>query len=315
MSRVSGFSLAEVLVAMLVMVVVMATLLAVLSRATDAITMQPEASDAQQRLRVSIATLQRDLLNAGAGGYIGPVAGALSHFIAPVQPYRWGVDPAGAFRDDVVTAIYVPAAPAQATVSDVRANPGEDVEVDLRSGDGAHTFEPGMRVMIVEPAGAWAFGVVTSVTPSVLRLRAATGVAPALDAGQSTVVEVSTHTYSLKPDAATGAFQLVHYDGVETEMPVVDHVVSMRFRYWLEQPGVAGLVEAAGASLTDGPWLPDAASPLRYDADLLGVRRLSVQLRVQATSPWLRVSGDRSHRIPDGELVLEVAPPNLNFRW
>jgi hypothetical protein len=305
----------EVLVALLVMVVVMSALLGVVSRAGNAITLQPETSDAQQRLRVAIATLQRDLLNAGAGGYVGPVAGALSHYIAPVQPYRWGADPTGAFRDDVVTVIYVPADPAQATIAEVRVNPGEDAELGLRDDDGAHTFEAGMRVMIVEPAGEWAFGTITSVAPGLLHVRAATEVPPSLDAGRSTVFEVSIHTYSLKRDAGTGAFQLVHYDGADTEMPVIDNVVSMRLRFWLEQPGGGGLVEAAGASLSDGPWLPDAASPLRYDADLLRIRRVSVQLRVQVASSWLRVNGDRSRVVPDGELTLEVAPPNLNFAW
>ena len=37
---------------------------------------QPEVSDLQQRLRVGIDTLQKDLVMAGAGTYNGEAAGA-----------------------------------------------------------------------------------------------------------------------------------------------------------------------------------------------------------------------------------------------
>jgi type II secretory pathway pseudopilin PulG len=315
MKNTAGFSLVEVLVATLVMGLVMGAVFGVLSRANDAMAAQPEVSDVQQRLRVGAAALQRELLNAGAGAYIGRVPGGLSRFIAAVQPYRWGADPAGAFRDDVITVIYVPGSPAQATVADLRSNPGEDVELDLRIGDGAHTFGPGMRVMIVEPDGAWVFGVVTAVAPAMLRVRAGSEVPPVLDEGRSAVFEVSIHTFSLKPDGASGAFQLVHYDGIETELPVLDRVVSLGFRYWVNDPGTTAPVEIAGNSLTDGPWLPDAVSPMRYDADLLRLRRIGVRLRVQAASPWLRGKTLGARVVPDGELTLDVAPPNLNLAW
>jgi type II secretory pathway pseudopilin PulG len=315
MKSTAGFSLVEILVATLVIVVVLGAIAGLLSRAGDAIAAQPEVSDVQQRLRVGVAALQRDLLSAGAGAYIGPVPGGLSRYVAPVQPYRWGSNPAGAFRDDVITVICVPALPAQASVAKLRQNPGEDLELDLRTEDGAHTFTRRMRVMLVEPDGGWAFGVVTEVAPTMLRVRAATDVPPALDEGRSLVVEVTTHTYSLKPDPTTGAFQLVHYDGVETELPVIDRVVSLGFRYWVEHPATATLSEIAGSNLTDGPWLPDAVSPLRYDADLLRIRRIGVRLRVQAASPWLRATTIGSRAVRDGELTLDVSPPNMNFRW
>ena len=42
------------------------------------------------------------------------------------------------------------------------------------------------------------------------------------------------------------------------------------------------------AILTDGPWCPKLASPTRFDADLLRVRKVGVRLRVQVASAMLR---------------------------
>jgi prepilin-type N-terminal cleavage/methylation domain-containing protein len=307
-----GFSLVEVLIATLVMVVVLSAVLGTLSRASDVLSTQPDVADVQQRLRVAIATLQRDLINAGAGGYIGRVPHGLAHYVAPVLPYRWGADPSNAFRDDVITVMSVPASAAQASVAAVRIV-GADLDIDLRAGDGAPAFTTGMQVLIVTPAGTWSFGVVTNVSLDSLRVRSMNGLPPAFDAGSATVLEVAIDTYSLKRDASAGTLQLVHYDGVETEMPVVDHVTALGFRYWLEQPGETELADASGATLTDGPWLPAATAPLRYDADLLRIRRIGVRLRVEAAYPWLRRGAPRSRLVQDQEVTFDVSPPNLNL--
>jgi hypothetical protein len=42
---------------------------------------------------------------------------------------------------------------------------------------------------------------------------------------------IASHTYYLRPDAATGAFQLMHYDGGGGDFPLVDHVVLLAFAY------------------------------------------------------------------------------------
>ena len=48
------------------------------------------------------------------------------------------------------------------------------------------------------------------------------------------------------------------------------------------------LVPLQPAWLTDGPWCPDAANPNRYDADLLRVRAIGVNLRIEAAIDALR---------------------------
>jgi hypothetical protein len=76
--------------------------------------------------------------------------------------------------------------------------------------------------------------------------------------------------------------------------------------------------------LTDGPWCPDPLSPVRFDADLLRVRRIHVTLRVQSALPALRGpagtlfarggtarAGDRY--VPDIVAQFDVAPRNMNL--
>ena len=94
----------------------------------------------------------------------------------------------------------------------------------------------------------------------------------------------------------------------------------------LGAPG-SGLVRLTGADFTDGPWCPDAVSSSRYDADLLRVRAIRVNLRLQTGNQELRgASGagadvlfarpgtSRSdHRlVPDQAISFDVTPRNLN---
>ena len=79
-----------------------------------------------------------------------------------------------------------------------------------------------------------------------------------------------------------------------------------------------GLVELPPAALADGPWCPDAASPARFDADLLRTRRLRVLLRLEVAPAQLRGRGPLFLRpgdstsglayVPDREVVLEAVP-------
>jgi hypothetical protein len=85
---------------------------------------------------------------------------------------------------------------------------------------------------------------------------------------------------------------------------------------WLGPAGT--LVPLTAAQLTDGPWCPDAASPNRYDADLLRVRQVTATLRVEAAAAALRgpagplfaragTSPGGARLVPDQELRLVVA--------
>ena len=193
---------------------------------------QPELSDMQQRLRVGVDTLVKDLLMAAA----------------PVRPYRVGQrrsDPdAGIFyRHDAVTLTAVP----------------------------------------------W-------------------GDAP-----------TTSDTYYLRSDIASNTFQLMHYDGAKTDLPVVDNAVKLEFEYFS-----ADRQRLDPTMLQDGPWLPDEIDPNRFDSDLLKIRRVQVTLRVQAARAALRgpagilflhggTAGSMGRYVPDREIRFDVSPRNLDL--
>jgi hypothetical protein len=127
-----------------------------------------------------------------------------------------------------------------------------------------------------------------------------------------------THTYYLKRDDAAGTGQLMHYDGADTDAPVVDHVVGLAFEYF-DQGGVA----IDPATLTDGPWLPGDVTTGAFDADLLAIRHVRVSLRVQASRKALRglagslftYGGSASttgRYLPDREVHIDIGPRNLD---
>jgi prepilin-type N-terminal cleavage/methylation domain-containing protein len=131
--------------------------------------------------------------------------------------------------------------------------------------------------------------------------------------------EIRSHTYYLRSDVAAGVFQLRHYDGAATDLPVVDHVVKLEFEYF-----GADQMRLDPSRLQDGPWYPDGGDANRFDADLLSIRRVRVVLRVQAARAALRgpagvlfVHGgtavSRERYLPDREIRFDVSPRNLNL--
>src|SRR5262245_20633378 len=84
----SGFSLVELLIAMGITVLVCGATVSFIRPAQEAFQVQPERADLQQRVRVGVETLQRDLLMAGAGAYAAGDVGPLNRAVAPVMPYR-----------------------------------------------------------------------------------------------------------------------------------------------------------------------------------------------------------------------------------
>ncbi len=86
-----GFSLIELVVALGVTVIVAAVIFDLVGQARRRFDTEPDVADRQQRIRVSVEALSRDLLMASA-----------------VLPYRAAgalPDPPGTFRDDVVTSV------------------------------------------------------------------------------------------------------------------------------------------------------------------------------------------------------------------
>ena len=270
----SGFSLVELLIAMLVFGLVCGAILDLLSPAAAAFDTEIEVSDLHQRLRVAVSTLQRDLSAAGAGAHGGGTLGVLGDYLAPVLPYRWGAsnpDPPGTFRTDTVTVLFVPAAAAETAVVGRFPPVGAEQVVETRADcggvrqDARCGFTQGMRVLLFRPGARWDIGIAGQVHDAALHVVGPPPLPAEYDAGDGVAAQLDAHTYYLKTDVANGRFELMHYDGDRTDLPVVDHVVKLEFRYWGD-PHPPQLL--AGRPLADpGPWTtygpppPDLGTP------------------------------------------------------
>lgn len=242
----AGFTLSELLIAAAITLALMASIFGLTNAAQGAFQAQPELSDMQQRLRIGVDALAKDLLMAGAGAHMGASTRPLD--VAPVMPYRIGdrdADPPNGvfYRDDTITVLYVP----------------------------------------------WGSTAMTS------------------------------HTYYLKSDIATHTFQLMQYDGAQSDLPLVDHVVKLEFEYFGAEP-----TRFEPFTLQDGPWYPDDSDENRFDADLLRIRRVRVMLRVQAALASMRgpagilfvhggTSTSAERYVPDREIRFDISPRNMNL--
>ena len=384
----AGYTLVELLVAMVVMLAVVAATLTMTSELHVGFGAASERVDGQQRLRVAVDALSRDLFRAGTGAYQGPRVGPLASTVATVLPFRQGAvraDAPGTFRSDVMTVSYaLPQTAAQTTLRQPMAAASGTALIGLEAGcpagDAACAFSAGMDVILYDDTGAFdTFRVQSAQAGSLQLLHTMADAALSYQAGAQ-LIEAATHTYYLKADASTDTFQLMRYDGVASDAAVVDHVIGLAFEYFGDPsppalvrsvtspigpwttygpkpppPGVqttaypAGencvfqldstgqpvprlaalsggsttLVKLADTALRDGPWCPDGGNPHRYDADLLRIRRVSVTVRVEASLPSLRgpagalfaragTARAAARWVPDQEIRLDVAPPNLN---
>jgi prepilin-type N-terminal cleavage/methylation domain-containing protein len=336
-----GFSLIESLVALVLLVTVMSAVLALLNPASVASFAQPEAIDVQQRARVAVDALHRDLMMAGAGLQSGPGTGALINSFAAVVPRRMGLQNADAFnaaRPDVISLHRAAAGLVQTTLLDPMAagaavmTVAEPPSCFLRNG--VCGLVPGMALMVFDDEGKVDWFGVSLISGSSVSLELRQPSSSGYSAG-AYVAEAESDIYWHDPVAR----QLRHYDGYLTDVPVVDNVASVRFEYFGDPappvrpkppPGTANcLHDAAGSpvpgllSLTaeggslaplplslfaDGPWC--GAGTTQFDADLLRVRRIRCTIRIEAAQPLHRRPGVRGS-VADYTLTFDVTPRNL----
>jgi hypothetical protein len=237
-----GFSLIELVIATALTTAVLAGVFAMLHPARGAFQTAVEVADIQQRLRVAVDALTRDLAMAGSGAYAAGRTGPLIYTFAPVLPFRLGqsgADPVGTFRTDTITLISVPSTAAQTTLAaDLR--PG-DLTLQATTSPGCPPgatlcgFAVGMTVAVYDETGNVGAFTIAMVDDAAARLtltaRPANTPATTYMRG-SNVVEASLHVYYLKTDPASQTFQLMHYDGTANgDVPVVDHIVGLTFEF------------------------------------------------------------------------------------
>ena len=267
-SREHGFSLIEMTVSMGLMIVVTGSIFALLNPGQGNFVAEPEVADMQQRTRVAADTLYKDLVMTGAGSYAGDNPMALSYFFAPVMPFRQGRlqdDPPGTFRSDAITLMMVPATTAQSSINQpmpaksAELKVTEDPNCPPSKADQLCGFKEGMSVLIYDESGSYDLFSITEVQAQALHLQHnLDDLGKIYDAGAK-IVQIQSHTYYLRTDLATKTYQLMHYDGADNDVPVVDNVVGLEFEYFGDpQPPIT-----IGKPLTNpvGPWTTYGPKP------------------------------------------------------
>ena len=349
-----GFTYVEVLIAIAILFAATSTSLRVTASGQRLARSQGEATDLHQRTRVGVERLRHDLALAGTGALAGPHSGRLSGHLAPLVPARTGVrlpDPPLSAFVDRVSIVYVAegAWPSPLTV-DV-ANSLEPLPISATAPGcpltGLCGFSEGTRALVLDTRGVGAghdLFTVTGVAGALAHDSPNPPLQRSYEAGTSIVVPVVHRVYYF--DRA--GRRLMVYDGYQGDMPLIDHLVDLRFRYFadrlpssvsrpadgisscvydagspavprLEDFGGAGLYELTSAQMTDGPFC--GAGPGAFDGDLLRIRLVRVTMRLEAAAADVRGSGVLFARpgrsssgesfVPDYEVTFDVAPRNL----
>jgi hypothetical protein len=230
-----GFTVVEMLVSMLILLGATAALFSVLNPARGIFLSQSASSDLQQQLRVGAETVRHALLMAGAGSDSGPSVGPLFRFVPPIVPRRAGRasgDSPGVVREDAVTLVHVPKTVAQATLRDPLPVGAGMAVLQQAPGcppvDSSCGFTVGSHVLVFDGTRGGSFFEVTSVEASTLGVRHRDAwPAPAYPAG-TPIVEIASRTFYYVPADR----QLRRFDGFGSDLPLLDHVVHLSFRYF-----------------------------------------------------------------------------------
>jgi hypothetical protein len=259
----SGFTIVEMIFATAIMLTVTAATFTLMNPAHGMFAAQPEAMDLQQRLRIGVDTLHKDLLMAGAGTYSGAMTGSLGQYFSPIMPLRIGnqnPDPVGSFFTDRITVMYVPPTSAQTTIRDAMPNNSAEIKVKPQPGcpnnDPLCGFKEGMQLLIMDASGAWDTFSVTTVQDEALHLQhRGEDLNKAYGQG-SYIAQIAMSTYWLKTDTVAGDYQLMRYDGHQTDVPIADNIVGLSFEYYGD-PQPPQLRPGMVPSTTYGPAPPE----------------------------------------------------------
>jgi prepilin-type N-terminal cleavage/methylation domain-containing protein len=351
-ARQCGFTLVELLIALTLVLVIAVGLALVTDDAYPMFMAQPEAADATLRVRAALEALTQDISMAGAGPHLGEAPGPLTRAIAAVFPQRRGMqqpDPELSAYDDRITVLFVPDRAPQASVLGTMMSPDDVVPVKVGPGcpvsDPVCGFRAGQQAIVFDDTAAFDTLAIEAVAPGVLLHHPATLSKAYAASARARVAGLRMTTFYY--DASRR--QLRRYDGEDADLPVLDEVVGLRFRYFgatfpphrpKPPPGDANclfggagtsqlavlaptfgtLAELTPAMLSDGPSC--GAAPNRYDADLLRIRQVRIGMRLQAPSPWVRgldpdrfrvpgTSRNARGQVPDIDVLLDVTPRNL----
>ena len=192
-------------------------------------------ADLQQRLRVGVETLRRDLIMAGAGTYSASGTGPLGYTFAPILPQPVGtLVPGSPDSPDAaaITIMYVPATPAQTTTRTDLTSEAAELKVNLQPGcplgDPLCGFRQGMRILIYDAFGDYDVFTITSVLADGMRVQHRDNRFTTPYAAGAYITQVVSHTFYLNVSER----RLYAYDGYRSNLPILDNIVGLRFDYF-----------------------------------------------------------------------------------
>ncbi len=323
----AGLSLLEAIVALALTLVVVAALYGTVRPALVLNRSLPAMADAQQRMRHAFDRLHAELMAAGRGtSRVAP--GPLPRMLPAVVPYLVGRrardDEHRRVRPDAITVLAVsPEGGTETRLLDAVGGPVP--ESRLAPGQGcagaACGYRAGDLVLVFDDRPAWGLFRVRDTGETALRLEPSGPGAAAFPAG-AVIAPIDVRHYYLDEERR----QLRRYDGWRGDLPLLDGVAALEFRFFGvaagagercrgEGPGVSRgrLEEIALDRFADGPWCGPASSPV--DADLLRVRALGLDIRVEgaaagpASAPRPAAPGGAAGY----RAAFVVAPPNLQM--
>ena len=330
----SGLSLLEAIVALSLTLVVVAGVYGAVRPALLLNRSLPAMADAQQRLRHAFDRLHAELMAAGRGtARLAP--GPLPPMLPAVLPYRVGRRARDGEhrrpRSDAVTMLSVPPdGGAEARLLDAVSGPAPEPRLDPAAAcvRAACGYRAGDLVLVFDGRLAWGLFRVRNAGETTLRLEPLGPSAAAFEAG-AVIAPIDVRHYYLDEERR----QLRRYDGWRGDFPLLDGAAALDLRFFGVAAGAGDPCRGDGSggprsrleeipleSFTDGPWCGPAWSP--FDADLLRVRAIGLDMRVEGVGPGpvstLRPSG--SDPAPGGgagaagyRAAFVVAPPNLQI--
>jgi type II secretory pathway pseudopilin PulG len=274
----AGHTLIELLIAMLVMSMLVTGVVLVAIKAQYLGGEVPQRFDQQQRARVALDLMARDIRHAGAGLDVGDQAGPLTTAVPGLWPHRV-VGGAFSASTSAFTTMGVVGDGVQSFLSSPLSAGGTTWILARPSWCGTRAAcgaRVGDDLMVWTTEGRFDLATVDRVAADAVTVRPLVTSGGAYPVGAS-VAGVVVRTYTF--DAGRAQLRLSEAGGAE--QPLIDGVRA--FSVALSVAGSTGLASAPATSWLDGPWRGSGAT--LFDADLQRVRLVHLRLVLEATDP------------------------------
>jgi hypothetical protein len=295
MTRESGYSVVELLVASAILLTVSGAVLTLLHDGLAATPVLEETTDLHQRARVTADVLGADL-RAAAGG---TASGALSRYIASVDPRR-PTDPPGTTSPSAVIVRYVVPRGAHGRLAQPLDPGGAAAIIVGSSGCPLNTiacgFTAGTRAVVFDTSGFSDFLEIDAIGPGVLSISGPAGGRSTTYPTGAEIAEAVEVAYFFDPASR----QLRRQEGSATFV-VADNVNAVAFEYLAYD-----LVQLPLGTFEDGPFT--GAGATAFDADLLRVRAVRATVRVETGIAAMRGTDVRRFARPGTATGRRVIP-------